>query len=196
MFDVPLGFPSALLRPSSVRLFNAVRWRSAPRRERGRPTALTPYFFPLDAVGAWNRLYGSCGLVQYQFAVPLGAEDALERCFQVIKTRRLPIYLAVFKRLGAAFGGPLSFPLRGWTLAVDIPAAAHGLQPALKELDELVAGAGGRVYLSKDARLGREALSAMYPQLDRFRVQRERVDPDGVLRSDLALRLGLCGATG
>jgi decaprenylphospho-beta-D-ribofuranose 2-oxidase len=79
---------------------------------------------------------------------------------------------------------------------VDIPAAAHGLQSALNELDELVAGAGGRVYLSKDARLGRDALNAMYPQLDRFRAQRERVDPDGVLRSDLALRLGLCGATG
>jgi decaprenylphospho-beta-D-ribofuranose 2-oxidase len=196
MFDVPRGFPAALLRPSSVRAFNALRWRSSPRRERGRPTALTPYFFPLDAVGAWNRLYGSCGLVQYQFAIPLGAEDALERCFQLIRARRLPIYLAVFKRLGAAFGGPLSFPLRGWTLAVDIPAAAHGLPSALKELDELVAGAGGRVYLSKDARLGREALNAMYPQLDRFRAQREGVDPNGVLRSDLALRLGLCGATG
>ena len=193
--EVPDGFPGALLRPSSVRAFNALRWRSAPHRERDRPLALAPYFFPLDAVGAWNRLYGSGGLIQYQFVIPTGAEDALERCFDLIRTRRLPVYLAVFKRLGAAFGGPLSFPLEGWTLAVDIPAAAQGLRSALDELDELVAGAGGRVYLTKDARLGRGALNAMYPQLDRFHAQRARVDPEGVLRSDLASRLGLCGTT-
>ena len=96
--------------------------------------------------------------------------------------------------MGAAFGGPLSFPLEGWTLALDIPAATPGLRPALEELDELVASAGGRVYLSKDARMRRDALSAMYPQLDRFHAQRARVDPQGVLRSDLASRLGLCGA--
>ena len=193
--EVPRGFPGALLRPSSVRAFNALRWRSAPHHERDRPLALAPYFFPLDAVGAWNRLYGSAGLIQYQFVIPTGAEDALERCFQLIRTRRLPVYLAVFKRLGAAFGGPLSFPLEGWTLALDIPAAAQGLRSALEQLDELVAGAGGRVYLTKDARLGREALNAMYPQLDRFHAQRARVDPQGVLRSDLASRLGLCGAS-
>jgi decaprenylphospho-beta-D-ribofuranose 2-oxidase len=194
LLDVPKGFPGALLRPASVRAFNALYWKAAPRRERGRPLALAPYFFPLDIVGRWNRLYGATGLIQYQFVVPTGAEDALERCFGLIRTRRLPVYLAVFKRMGPAFGGPLSFPLEGWTLALDIPAAAPGLRPALQDLDELVAGAGGRVYLTKDARMGREALDAMYPKLDRFHAQRARVDPQGVLRSDLATRLGLCGA--
>lgn len=193
--EVPRGFPGVLLRPSSVRAFNALHWSAAPHRERGRPLALAPYFFPLDVVGGWNRLYGSAGLIQYQLVIPTGAEDALERCVRLIRARRLPVYLAVFKRMGVAFGGPLSFPLEGWTLAMDIPAAVQGLRPALDELDELVAGAGGRVYLSKDARLGREALDAMYPQLDRFHAQRARVDPHGVLRSDLASRLGLCGAS-
>ncbi len=192
--EVPNAFPGALLRPGGVRAFNALHWRTAPQRERGRPLALAPYFFPLDVVGQWNRLYGAGGLIQYQFVVPTGAEDALERSFELIRARRLPIYLAVFKRMGAAFGGPLSFPLEGWTLALDIPAATPGLRPALEELDELVASAGGRVYLSKDARMGRDALSAMYPELDRFHAQRARVDPQGVLRSDLASRLGLCGA--
>jgi len=195
VLEVPRGFPGALLRPASVRPFNALHWSAAPRRERGRPFALTPYFFPLDVVASWNRLYGAAGLIQYQFVIPIGAEQALERCFELIRARRLPVYLAVFKRFGAAFGGPLSFPLEGWTLALDIPAAAPGLRPALQELDELVAGAGGRVYLAKDARLGREALHAMYPELDRFHAQRARVDPHGVLRSDLAARLGLCGAS-
>jgi decaprenylphospho-beta-D-ribofuranose 2-oxidase len=193
-FDVPRGFPAVLLRPSSVRAFNALRWRATPRRERGRPLAFAPYFFPLDAVGEWNRLYGPAGLIQYQFVVPSGQEAALLRCFELMRRRRLPVYLAVFKRFGAWFGGPLSFPLDGWTLAVDLPAVAPGLGSALDELDEIVAGCGGRVYLSKDVRLGREVLHAMYPQLDRFQALQARVDPGGTLRSDLARRLGLCRA--
>jgi decaprenylphospho-beta-D-ribofuranose 2-oxidase len=176
-----------------VRAFNALRWLANPRRERGRPVALAPFFFPLDALGEWSRLYGPAGLIQYQFVIPAGAEDQLARCFRVIRSRRVPVYLAVFKRFGAAFGGPLSFPLEGWTLAADIPASAPGLAAALRELDELVVGAGGRIYLSKDSRLPRELLPAMYPQLDRFAEQRARVDPDGLLRSDLARRVGLCG---
>jgi len=193
-FEVPRGFPAALLRPASMRTFNALRWRATPRRERERPLAMTPYFFPLDALGEWNRLYGPAGLIQYQFVIPSGQETALEHCFELMRTRRLPVYLAVFKRFGAAFGGPLSFPLEGWTLAADLPAAAPGLRAALDELDEVVAGCGGRVYLTKDARLRRETMAAMYPELDRFHAQRARVDPERVLRSDLARRLGLCWA--
>ena len=75
------------------------------------------------------------------------------RCVQLLRKRRLPVYLAVLKRLGRNFGGPLSFPLEGWTLAIDLPAAAPGLMQALDELDEIVAGCGGRVYLTKDARM-------------------------------------------
>jgi decaprenylphospho-beta-D-ribofuranose 2-oxidase len=193
-FEVPRGFPGVLLRPASMRTFNALRWRATPRRERGRPLAMAPYFFPLDALGEWNRLYGPTGLIQYQFVIPCGQEEALERCFELMRTRRLPVYLAVFKRFGAAFGGPLSFPLEGWTLAADLPAAAPGLRAALDELDEVVAGCGGRVYLTKDARLQRETMLAMYPELDSFDDLRCRVDPERVLRSDLARRLGLCEA--
>ncbi len=189
--EVPSGFPAALLRPTGLRAFNALRWRAAPRRERGRPVALAPFFFPLDGLGEWNRLYGPSGLIQYQFVMPIGQETALLRCIELLRTRRLPVYLAVFKRLGAGSGGPLSFPLEGWTLAIDLPAAWPGLPTALDELDEVVAGSGGRVYLSKDARLRREAMATMYPELDRFRAQRARVDPNGVLRSDLSRRLGL-----
>jgi decaprenylphospho-beta-D-ribofuranose 2-oxidase len=194
--EVPRGLPWSMLRPGAVRAFNAVRWRATPSRQRARTVALVPYFFPLDGLGAWNRLYGPAGLVQYQFVIPAGQEGALRRCFELMRARRLPVYLAVFKRFGAAFGGPLSFPLEGWTLAVDLPAAAPGLGPALEELDEHVAGCGGRVYLTKDVRLRREMLAAMYPELPRFQQLRARVDPEGVLRSDLGRRLGLCGAAG
>ena len=193
LLEVPPGLPG-VLRPSGVRAFNALRWRAAPRRERGRAVALGPYFFPLDGLAAWNRLYGPAGLIQYQFVVPGGEELTLRRCFELLRVRRLPVYLAVLKRFGPAFGGPLSFPIEGWTLAIDLPASARGLGAALDELDRLVAGCGGRVYLTKDARLQPDVLREMYPQLDRFEALRARVDPDGVLRSDLARRLGLCGA--
>jgi decaprenylphospho-beta-D-ribofuranose 2-oxidase len=89
-------------------------------------------------------------------------------------------------------GAPLSFPIEGWTLALDLPAAAPGLRAALDQLDELVAGCGGRVYLAKDVRLRRDLLATMYPELERFHRQRALVDPEGILRSDLGRRLGLC----
>ncbi len=192
LVQVPRAVPDGLLRPAVVRALNAVRWRMSPRHAAARPSALAPYLFPLDALGAWNRLYGSAGFLQYQFVIPAGSELELERCFEVIRARRLPVFLAVFKRFGAAFGGPLSFPLEGWTLAIDMPADAPGLGPALDELDELVAGCGGRVYLAKDARLRGELLETMYPRLSEFRGVHARVDPAGLLRSDLSVRLGLC----
>jgi decaprenylphospho-beta-D-ribofuranose 2-oxidase len=193
LLDAPAGLPGSPLSPARMRAFNSLYWRASPRRVRGRRVRLAPFFFPLDGLGEWNRLYGRAGLIQYQFVIPAGREVVLERCFEVIRNRRLPVYLAVFKRFGEEFGGPLSFPLEGWTLAIDVPAAAPGLAAALSELDSLVAGCGGRVYLSKDVRLDAEMLAPMYPRLEHFHRLRERVDPMGVLRSDLGRRLGLCG---
>jgi decaprenylphospho-beta-D-ribofuranose 2-oxidase len=188
---VPRGFPGFPLRPAALRALNGLRWHASPRRARGRRVALWRYLFPLDRLGEWHRLYGRTGLIQYQFVVPVGQEATLVRCVELMRARRLPVYLAVFKRLGPAFGGPLSFPLDGWTLAVDMPARLERFGEALEELDELVAGCGGRVYLTKDARLRREPLAAMYPELDYFQSVCAKVDPQGVLGSDLSRRLGL-----
>jgi decaprenylphospho-beta-D-ribofuranose 2-oxidase len=190
--EVPARFPGGLLRTPVVARFNALRWHAAARRERGRALPLASYLFPLDALGSWNRLYGRAGLIQYQFVVPLDRDRELVRCVELLRRRRLPVYLAVLKRFGPSSGGPLSFPIEGWTLAMDLPGGAPGLGQALDELDEIVAAAGGRVYLTKDVRLRKDLLRMMYPELDRLHAQRARVDPDGVLRSDLARRLGLC----
>jgi decaprenylphospho-beta-D-ribofuranose 2-oxidase len=132
--------------------------------------------------------------VQYQLAVPYGAERVLEQVLSELRHTRVPCYLAVLKDFGDANGAPLSFPIAGWTLALDLPRAAPGLEPALDRCDELVAQVGGRVYLSKDARIRADALRAMYPRLDEWRSIRDRADPDGVWRSDLALRTGLVPA--
>ena len=123
--------------------------------------------------------------------MPSGAEHVLEDVLAELRRASVPCYLAVLKDLGEANGAPLSFPLAGWTLALDLPRAAAGLGAALDRCDERVAEAGGRVYLSKDARLRPDVLRAMYPRLEDWRAVRDRVDPDGVWRSDLAVRTGL-----
>ncbi|HUN79244.1 MAG TPA: FAD-binding oxidoreductase [Solirubrobacteraceae bacterium] len=190
--SVPADMPRGLLSPAIVRAFNALHWRSAPRRTRGRELSMSAQLFPLDALGAWNRLYGPAGLVQYQFAVPHGAEETLLRVLHGLRARRAPMYLAVLKRFGEAAAGPLSFPLPGWTVAIDLPADAPDLLPALDAADELVAAVGGRVYLAKDVRLRADLLRVMYPELPRLLQLRARVDPQEHLRSDMAWRLGLC----
>ncbi len=188
---VPARWPSSLLRPSTVRAFNELRFRRAPRRERGHIEQFGAHMFPLDVLQAWPRLYGSRGLVQYQLVVPPAAVNVLHRTIELLRRRRVPSYLAVLKDFGPANGAPLSFPIEGWTLALDLPVAAPGLPQALDQLDELVAGAGGRVYLTKDSRLRPETVSAMYPRLREWRRVRDQFDPDGLWRSDLALRTGL-----
>jgi decaprenylphospho-beta-D-ribofuranose 2-oxidase len=194
---VPAGWPGALLRPAGVRAFNELRFRRAPDRARGQVESIGAHMFPLDALDAWPRLYGRHGFLQYQLVVPYGSERVLEQVIGELRRARVPCYLAVLKDFGAANRAPLSFPMAGWTLALDLPRPARvaggrdGLYPALERCDELVARAGGRVYLSKDARMRPEALRAMYPRLVQWRAVRDQADPDGVWRSDLAERTGL-----
>jgi decaprenylphospho-beta-D-ribofuranose 2-oxidase len=188
---VPGWFPAGALRPGTVGAFNALRFRLAPRRERGRLESFGRHMFPLDGLSAWPRLYGASGFLQYQLAVPAGREPTLEAVIGCLAAARVPCFLAVLKDFGEAGPAPLSFPIRGWTLALDLPRAAPGIAPALRRCDELVAEAGGRVYLTKDARLAPATVEAMYPRLEEWRAVRDGVDPDRRWRSDLALRTGL-----
>ncbi|WP_435273376.1 FAD-binding protein [Streptomyces parvulus] len=183
--------PDGLLGRTTVGLFNELWYRKSPRLSRGRLQRISTFFHPLDGVPHWNRIYGCGGFVQYQFVVGEGREEALRRIVRRISDHRCPSFLAVLKRFGEADPGWLSFPLPGWTLALDIPVGLPGLGAFLDELDEEVAEAGGRVYLAKDARLRPELLAAMYPRLDDFRALRAELDPHGVFVSDLARRLTL-----
>jgi decaprenylphospho-beta-D-ribofuranose 2-oxidase len=187
---VPDLVPGGVLNGIVARAFNEAYFRRAPAQERIGLEPLGPYFHPLDAVAAWNRLYGPRGFVQYQAVVPDDAEDAVRALLERVSGTGTSSFLTVLKRFGEGTG-MLSFPMPGWTLALDIPVGDPELARRLDELDDVVAGAGGRVYLAKDARVRPETLAAMYPDLERWREVRRRIDPEGIMRSDLSQRLGL-----
>ena len=109
---------------------------------------IAPFFHPLDFVAGWNRVYGPRGFVQSQFGVPFGAEDTLRRVVSTLSARGVVSFLTVLKRFGPGTPGLLSFPLPGWTLALDIPAGSPGLAPLLREFDLWVAEAGGFVTVA------------------------------------------------
>jgi decaprenylphospho-beta-D-ribofuranose 2-oxidase len=185
----PRFAPPGLLSRTAMRAFNAGWFRKAPRHDVSIQS-LAAFFHPLDRVRGWNRLYGPRGLVQHQSVVPFGQEAQLRRLLELFSDARAGSFLAVLKRFGP--GRPLlSFPRAGWTLAVDFPAGLPELGRLLDRADELVAAAGGRVYLAKDARLRPEMVEAMYPELPRWRAIRSALDPAGAVASDLGRRLGL-----
>ena len=188
---VPHGIPGSLLNTATVGAFNALWYHKAPCERRGQLQKISSFFHPLDGLPEWNRIYGARGFLQYQFVVPQQEHAALRRIVETISRHRCPAFLAVLKRFGPADPGWLSFPMPGWTLALDIPTALPGLDRLLDTLDEHVLGAGGRVYLAKDSRLRPQTLEAMYPRLDDFRQLRARIDPHRRFTSDLARRLDL-----
>jgi decaprenylphospho-beta-D-ribofuranose 2-oxidase len=180
-----------LLNHLTVRTFNELWFRKAPRYDVGGLTSISSFFHPLDMVGHWNRFYGRPGLVQYQFVVPLEQHDAMRRIIERISGAGAASFLAVLKRFGPGNAAPLSFPQPGWTLALDLPGGAPGLGRLLHELDDMVLDAGGRNYFAKDAHTSPRTIRTGYPRLAEWQAVRERVDPTGVWQSDLGRRLQL-----
>lgn len=190
MLRVPRSTPRRLVNRLSVRALNEA-WFRTSRESRAALRPLAGFFHPLDGVGRWNLLYGAQGFVQYQFAVPAERADVIEDAVDAIASSGIPSFLAVLKRFGPGTPGPLSFSQEGWTLALDFPLGPPDLPALLDRLDDAVAIAGGRVYLAKDSRLRPELLAVMYPRLGDMSRVRRRVDPEGVLASDLSRRLGI-----
>ncbi len=191
LLRVPLTPPISMVNNLTLLGFNELWYRRSPEHREGETQTINTFFYPLDMLGGWNRLYGPRGFTQYQFVIPFGEEEVVRYALERLQQAGCPSSLVVLKRFGAADAAPMSFPIAGWTLALDIPLGSSSLAVALDDLDRHVANAGGRVYLAKDGRVRPELVRTMYPRLGEFVAQCQRVDPKGKIASDLSRRIGL-----
>jgi decaprenylphospho-beta-D-ribofuranose 2-oxidase len=189
--SAPPFLPGGLLNKLTVRAFNEAWYRKAPKHRVGELQAIAPFFHPLDGVQDWNRIYGPAGFLQYQFAVPNEAAHLVPRTLEALRQVGAPSFLTVLKRFGPSNPAPLSFPIPGWTLAADVPAAVPGLLEALDQLDGEVAAAGGRLYLAKDSRQSPGVLFQGYTDLPQWQECRNRLDSMPRMLSCIAIRTRL-----
>ena len=190
--SIPCDFPPWVLNTLSISAFNAQYFSREGGKREPFLSGYDAYFYPLDGLAQWNRMYGKRGFVQYQCVIPEAtAYDGIGELLAALAGSRRPSFLAVLKRLGAQGRGLLSFPLAGYTLALDLPIRDDGLFALLNRLDEIVVQHGGRVYLAKDARLSAESFRAMYPRHDEWLKIRNAIDPGNCFNSSMARRLGM-----
>jgi FAD/FMN-containing dehydrogenase len=195
---VPVTPPVSLVQPFAVRMMNAAYYRYHARLARvsqsdGATTRVVhpaSFFYPLDAIGAWWRLYGPRGFIQYQCVLPYAAGNRGVRDFlQVVSRRGRSSFLCVIKDCGEEGIGLLSFPKPGTSIALDMPLEDQS-QRLVDEMNELVIAAGGRIYLAKDALTRADHVRAMDGErIERFLAVRRAWDPQGRIRSALSVRL-------
>jgi len=187
--SVPFVLPGWVIDRWSVRAFNALFYRTHVPRVRRRVVHPESFFYPLDVVLHWNRLYGPRGFTQYQCVLPESAGRGAARRFLELLTRRGGAsMLCVIKDCGPEGIGLLSFPKAGTSIALDLPIR-DDTQAVVDALNELVIAEGGRVYLAKDALTRGEHYRAMEPRLDAFLAVRRNWDPQGRLRSAQSVRI-------
>ncbi len=190
-FSIPFDLPSFALNKLSVRSFNALYYGKVRKRLSSQKVSINSFFYPLDAIADWNRIYGKRGFTQYQFVLPLaGSFDGLQRILKKIADSGKGSFLAVLKLFGRGNDNYLSFPMEGYTLALDFKIEP-GLFALLDELDKIVFEYGGRLYLTKDVRVSREVFEAGYPHLGTFRELRKRSGMDKKFISLQSRRLAL-----
>jgi len=186
--SAPFFFPGFLLNSFSVKSFNFLYFNKFKMGAAQTVVHYDPYFYPLDFVSNWNKLYGKRGFLQYQFVIPFrDAAAGLRVILDKISKSGLASFLAVLKSLGPG-NHLLSFPLPGFTLALDFPVSDK-IFPLLDELDQIVVDLGGRIYLVKDARMHPEIFQKGYPNAGKFKDQVTRFDPQHKFSSTLSKRL-------
>ena len=188
--SVPFNAPHFALSKPIVRAFNAAYFRRVPSDGRTVVKPIQDFFFPLDRIHDWNKLYGKRGFHQFQCVVPLDQAGALRAMLEKIANSGLASPLAVLKRMGEGRAGYLSFPMEGYTLAVDFPNRAAACE-LIGELEDMTTSAGGRLYLAKDALATPEQMAAMYPELPAWQKAVTKADPTCALATDMTRRLNL-----
>jgi len=183
----PFNLPSWVLNSFTVKIFNALVYAKNFRKEINNIVSYEPFFYPLDSILHWNRGYGKKGFVQYQFVLPLEAKQGLIEILHRISDKGLGSFLAVLKVFGKQ-ESMISFPKEGYTLALDFPVRDN-LFDFLDELDQIVLKYGGRIYMSKDARMKPGVLEAGYPRLEEFKTVIRKYNPSSKIRSVQSDRL-------
>lgn len=192
MRNLPFNFPSWVLNPLSITLFNKLFYFKESRKKAPFLTDYDSYFYPLDAIGEWNKMYGKRGFVQYQCVIPEAtALEGLTAILKELSGSRRASFLAILKRLGAEGKGLLSFPLPGYTLTLDLPIRDKGLFSLLDKLDHILLQYGGRIYLAKDARISAESFRTMYPRYAEWMKIKHAIDPANRFSSSLSRRLNI-----
>ena len=189
---IPMDMPAFVLNRYSIQTFNALYYRRAIKKRSERIAHYNSFLYPLDGIQHWNRMYGSNGFIQYQFVLPKAAGLAgMTSILERIAQSKRGSFLTVLKAFGKGNDNYLSFPMEGWTLALDFKLE-KGLFQLLDELDKIVVlDYGGRIYMSKDARLSEEMLKQGYPNWEKFMEVRQRYSADRIFHSLQSERLGL-----
>jgi FAD/FMN-containing dehydrogenase len=188
--NIPFYGPSFLLNEWSMQIFNNLYYKLHGRKQESRLIDYKKYFFPLDAIGNWNRLYGKRGFFQYQFVVPksAGIEPLRQILAKVVESGK-GSFLAVLKVLGSQNQNYLSFPIEGYTLAIDFKYHESIIE-LIKYLNEILIDYGGRVYLAKDALLDAHSFRLMYPEWEIVQEVRDSYSLAGKVASLQSKRLG------
>ncbi len=190
--SIPFDFPPWALNGLSIAAFNAQFFSREGGKREPFLCGYDPYFYPLDGIDQWNRMYGKRGFVQYQCVIPdATAFEGIRELLQALADSGRPSFLAVLKRLGEQGRGLLSFPMAGYTLALDLPIRDDGLFALLDKLDGIVLQHGGRVYLAKDARLSAASFRGMYPQYEEWLRIKDTFDAENKFSSSMSRRLGI-----
>jgi len=188
--SIPIHTPAALLNSMTMRAFNGAYWAKASNNKT-QTVPLLPYFYPLDAIGGWNKLYGKAGFVQYQCVLPKADGVAnMRKILTQIAQSGAGSFLAVLKQFGPANQNLLSFPIEGYTLALDFKMSPYVIDLLLR-LDDMVADMSGRVYLTKDALMREVSFKTTYPKWQEFEAVRQKYGAIGKFASAQSKRLGL-----
>ncbi len=189
--NVPFNFPSFSLNTFTVKAFNWLYYGKVKERVSKQRVDIDTFFYPLDAIGNWRRIYGKKGFTQYQFILPKETSfDGLKKILKTIAYSGKGSFLAVLKLYGKANDNYLSFPMEGYSLALDFKIE-KGLFKLLDQLDEIVIDHGGRIYLAKDVRVSKEVFEQGYPQIDKFRELRKKYKMDEKFNSLQSRRVGI-----
>lgn len=189
--SIPFNFPGFALNNWSVRAFNWLYYNKVKERVSKQRVDIDTFFYPLDTIGHWNRIYGKNGFTQYQFILPKAQSyEGLEEILTAIADSGKGSFLAVLKLYGKANENWLSFPMEGYSLALDFKIE-KGLFELLDRLDEIVLRYKGRIYLTKDVRVSKETFEQGYPDIEKFRQFRKDQKMDSKFRSLQSQRVGI-----